>query len=197
MVSPADRSRKASVHRFLISGPDLRIDAAPSLLQLRTARLQHHRCSKRVCPACRMTMADAGGDRMPRRRHNPKLKATGVAPCPRRCPWSDSGPIIPPIPVVRPLCNLPAASRGHPRAHSPAAMVSGFDSCRGKLRDTPKIFTFALSLPLPDGQERRKHRKHRKHRKRRKYRKHWKRRKHRNERRKRRKHWKDRKNRKA
>ena len=27
MVSPADRSRKASVHRFLISGPDLRIDA--------------------------------------------------------------------------------------------------------------------------------------------------------------------------
>ena len=52
--------------------------------------------------------------------------------------------------------HLPAAARGQPRAHSPAAMVSGFDSCRGKLRDTPKIFTFALSLPLPDGQERRK-----------------------------------------
>lgn len=51
-------------------------------------------------------------------------------------------------------------------------MVSGFDSCRGKLRDTPKIFTFALSLPLPDGQERRKYRKYRKYRKRLKYRKH-------------------------
>lgn len=50
-------------------------------------------------------------------------------------------------------------------------MVSVFDSCRGKLRDTPKIFTFALSLPLPDGQERRKHRKYRKRRKYQKYRK--------------------------
>ena len=37
-----------------------------------------------------MTVADAGGDRMPRRRHNPKLKAAGVAPCPRRIPWSPS-----------------------------------------------------------------------------------------------------------
>ena len=33
----------SSVHRFLISRPDLRIAAAPSLLQLRTARLQRRR----------------------------------------------------------------------------------------------------------------------------------------------------------
>ena len=33
----------SSVHRFLISGPDLGITAAPSLLQLKTARLQHSR----------------------------------------------------------------------------------------------------------------------------------------------------------
>ena len=40
------------VHRFLISGPDLRIDAASSLLQLRTARLQHHRCYNDEWLAC-------------------------------------------------------------------------------------------------------------------------------------------------
>ena len=146
MVSPADRSRKASVHRFLISSPDLRIDAAPSLLQLRTARLQHHSCSKRDCPpAERPWRAQAG---------------TGC---------HEGGIILSKKPPEwRPVS---VASRGQPRAHSPAAMVSGFDSCRGKLRDTPKIFTFALSLPLPDGQERRKYRKYRKRRKHRKLRK--------------------------
>ena len=82
-----------------------------------------------------------------------------------------SGALSPPLPVVSLVPNHPAAARGQPRAHSPAAMVSVFDSCRGKLRGTPKIFTFALSLPLPDGQERRKYRKYRKHRKYRKYRK--------------------------
>ena len=60
------------LHRFLISSPDLRIDAASSLLQLRTARLQHHRSCTEERPACRMTVADAGGGRIPRRRHNPK-----------------------------------------------------------------------------------------------------------------------------
>ena len=60
------------LHRFLISSPNLRIDAASSLLQLRTARLQRHRCYNDERPACRMTVADASGDRMPRRRHNPK-----------------------------------------------------------------------------------------------------------------------------
>ena len=49
------------LHRFLFSSPDLRIDAAPSLLQLRTARLQHHRSCTEEQPACRMTVADAGG----------------------------------------------------------------------------------------------------------------------------------------
>ena len=57
------------VHRFLISGPNLGIDAAPSLRHRRTARLQH---------GC----LGAGGDRVPRRRHNPKKKAAGVAPVP-------------------------------------------------------------------------------------------------------------------
>ena len=70
------------LHRFLISGPDLGIDAASSLLQLRTARLQHHRSCAEERPSCRMTVADAGGDRMPRRRHKPKLKAAGVVPVP-------------------------------------------------------------------------------------------------------------------
>ena len=37
--------------------------------QRRMARLRH-------------VVVDAGGDRMPRRRHNPKLKAAGVAPVP-------------------------------------------------------------------------------------------------------------------
>ena len=60
------------VHRFLISSPDLGIDAASSLLQLRIARLQHHRSCAEERPSCRMTVADAGRDRMPRRRHNPK-----------------------------------------------------------------------------------------------------------------------------
>ena len=70
------------VHRFLISSPNLRIDAASSLLQLRTARLQHHRSCTEEQPACRMTVADAGGGRIPRRRHNPKEKAAGVVPAP-------------------------------------------------------------------------------------------------------------------
>ena len=78
--------KHSSVHRFLISSLDLRIDAAPSLLRLRTARLQnyrrcgkedwfrlqHHRCCTEERPAFRMTVADAGGDKMPRMRHNPK-----------------------------------------------------------------------------------------------------------------------------
>ena len=63
------RFKPSCVHRFLISGPDLRIDAAPSLLHRRMARLQHSR-------------GGAGRDRMPRRRHNPKKKAAGVAPVP-------------------------------------------------------------------------------------------------------------------
>ena len=55
---------------------------------------------KEELPACRMIVADAGWDRMPRRRHNPKSKAAGVAPCPRRFPWSVSYPISPLLPVV-------------------------------------------------------------------------------------------------
>ena len=55
--------------------PDLGIAAAPSLLQRWMARLQ-------------MAVADAGGDRIPRRRHNPKYIAAGVE-------------------------SVPAASRGH------------------------------------------------------------------------------------
>ena len=47
------------VHRFLISGSDLGIDAAPSLLHRRMALLRN-------------VVADAGRDRSPRRRHNPK-----------------------------------------------------------------------------------------------------------------------------
>ena len=40
--------------------------------QGRIARLQLYRCRKEELPACRMTVAGAGGDRLPRRRHNPK-----------------------------------------------------------------------------------------------------------------------------
>ena len=61
--------KPSCVHRFLISRPNLRIDAAQSSWRWRIARLQHRR-------------VDAGRDRMPRRRHNPKKKAAGVAPVP-------------------------------------------------------------------------------------------------------------------
>ena len=102
------------VYRFLISRPDLRIAAAPSLLQLKTARLQRSRgvqagtgcheggiilskkppewhlplpqpshsnnlprpilffvAAKENGPPAAQSW-DAGRDRMPRRRHNPK-----------------------------------------------------------------------------------------------------------------------------
>ena len=42
----------------------------------------HRRCGKEEWPAFRMTVADAGGDSLPRRRHNPKLKAAGVVTVP-------------------------------------------------------------------------------------------------------------------
>ena len=42
----------------------------------------HRRCGTKECPAFRMTVADAGGDGLPRRRHNPKLKAAGVVTVP-------------------------------------------------------------------------------------------------------------------
>ena len=45
------------VHRFLILSPDLGIDAASSLLQLRTARLQHHRSCAEEQPACSTIVA--------------------------------------------------------------------------------------------------------------------------------------------
>ena len=120
------------LQRFLISGPDLRITAAPSSQQCGMARLQrslrlrwsasdsilrcrkgerfrllpslrrgcsaadsnfrsgkeewppasHRRCGKEEWPAFRMTVADAAGDSLPRRRHNPKLKAAGVVTVP-------------------------------------------------------------------------------------------------------------------
>ena len=43
-----------------------------SLPQRRMARLLQHRCCTEERPDCRMTVVGAGGDRMPRRRHNPK-----------------------------------------------------------------------------------------------------------------------------
>ena len=114
------------LHRFLISGPDLGIDAAENSLpaaavaatlfrvRLYFTLLQRGMVSPAtvVCgidmkrpilifvaakkkgphaspldlqdewPACRMIVPDAGGNRMPRRRHNPKLKAAGGAPVP-------------------------------------------------------------------------------------------------------------------
>ena len=46
--------------------------AALSLSQGKIARLQLSRGRKEEWPAFRMTVAGAGGNRMPRRRHNPK-----------------------------------------------------------------------------------------------------------------------------
>ena len=53
------RDWPSGVHRFLISGLNLRFTVAPSLLHRRMARLRN-------------VVADAGRDRSPRRRHNPK-----------------------------------------------------------------------------------------------------------------------------
>ena len=52
----------------LMNGPP----AALWLSQGRIARLLLYRCRRDERPACRMTVAGAGRDRLPRRRHNPK-----------------------------------------------------------------------------------------------------------------------------
>ena len=130
------------VHRFLISSPDLGIDAGengfacygrggndfprpilifvaakkngPPAAHRRSGKEEwppasHRRCGKEEWSAFRMTVVGAGGDNLPRRRHNPKLKAAGVVTVPVGSRCRSRSVIVRRLPMTVSQRNFPSA----------------------------------------------------------------------------------------